>query len=42
MKKTKTTSLEKAYLTLTGTGTRDETVGKGGVWRERARARSMR
>lgn len=41
-KQTKTTSLEKAYLKLTGTSVRDENADPHSVWRERQRARSMR
>ncbi|HET9174398.1 MAG TPA: ATP-binding cassette domain-containing protein [Candidatus Saccharimonadales bacterium] len=39
---TNTTSLERAYLKLTGTALRDEAVDPHEVWRSRQRARSMR
>jgi ABC-2 type transport system ATP-binding protein len=42
MKQTKTDTLEKAYLKLTGSSTRDAAANPHNVWRERARARSMR
>jgi ABC-2 type transport system ATP-binding protein len=41
-KQTKTSSLEEAYLTLTGRTVRDEEVDGHAAWRERHRARSMR
>ena len=41
-KQTKTTSLETAYLALTGKTVRDETPSKGDEWRARRRARMMR
>jgi ABC-2 type transport system ATP-binding protein len=41
-KKTDTVSLEAAYLALTGTTVRDDTVGPHEEWRSRHRARSMR
>ncbi len=42
MKATKTTSLEGAYLKLTGKQTRDEEADPHANWRERYRARAMR
>ncbi len=39
---TKTSSLEAAYLVLTGKNVRDEAADPHDVWRERHRARSMR
>lgn len=39
---TKTKSLEKAYLKLTGVSIRDEKVNPHEVWRSRVRARNMR
>jgi ABC-2 type transport system ATP-binding protein len=42
MKQTKTKTLEQAYLKLTGTGLRDESVNPHEVWRERQRSRAMR
>ena len=41
-RKTKTKTLEAAYLKLTGSSTRDEAASGSNPWRERARARSMR
>ncbi len=41
-RQTKTTSLEQAYLVLTGATVRDEAPSKASEWRARARARSMR
>ncbi len=41
-KQTKTDSLEKAYLELTGKQLRDEEVSLGEAWRERHRSRNMR
>lgn len=41
-KQTKTDTLEKAYLQLTGKELRDEEVGPGEAWRERHRSRNMR
>jgi ABC-2 type transport system ATP-binding protein len=41
-KKTKTSSLEDAYLALTGKNVRDETADSHEEWRSRHRARSMR
>ena len=42
MKLTKTKTLEKAYLKLTGESIRDEKVDPHEVWRSRVRARNMR
>lgn len=42
MKNTKTTSLEKAYLELTGHTVRDEEISSSENWRERHRSRNMR
>ena len=42
LKQTGTTSLEQAYLELTGKTVRDEAAKGSNVWQERARARSMR
>ncbi len=39
---TKTKTLEKAYLKLTGVGIRDEKVDSHEVWRSRVRSRTMR
>ncbi len=41
-RKTKTKSLEQAYLALTGKDMRDEAVNPNEAWRERQRARNMR
>ncbi len=42
MKQTKTNTLEKAYLDLTGKELRDEEVSPHEVWRSRQRSRNMR
>jgi ABC-2 type transport system ATP-binding protein len=42
MDHTSTTSLEEAYLTITGHTVRDEQVSASEVWKERRRARNMR
>ena len=42
MKQTKTNTLEKAYLELTGKELRDEEVSPHEVWRSRQRSRNMR
>lgn len=42
MKQTKTDTLEKAYLALTGHQIRDSEEDPSSAWRERARARAMR
>jgi len=42
MKQTKTKTLEQAYLALTGTGTRDESVDPHSNWQAIHRSRSMR
>jgi ABC-2 type transport system ATP-binding protein len=41
-RETNTHSLEAAYLSLTGTGTRDETSSSGNNWQEIHRARNMK
>ncbi len=42
LKQTKTKTLEEAYLSLTGSGTRDETVDAHNSWQAIHRARNMR